>query len=128
MIRQMNHEFYANENSLDGLKKHGANSGITQGQESLSFSDKELYSLIKSLGLDVLALKESVKRLETLSRKAAPEEWITSSEVMKMLQVSKRTLQHFRNAGLLPCSRLGQKYYYRRQDIRDLLKKGMKRG
>jgi len=56
----MNHEFYANENSLDGLKKHGANSGITQGQEALSFTDKELYSLIKSLGLDFLALKEAV--------------------------------------------------------------------
>ncbi|WP_300101959.1 helix-turn-helix domain-containing protein [Alistipes sp. Marseille-P5061] len=40
-----------------------------------------------------------------------------SEEVCRALNISKRTLQSYRDRGAIPCSRLGGKFYYRRRDL-----------
>ena len=35
----------------------------------------------------------------------------------RALNISKRTLQSYRDLGAIPCSRLGGKFYYRRRDL-----------
>ncbi|EFK59653.1 helix-turn-helix domain-containing protein [Sphingobacterium spiritivorum] len=43
--------------------------------------------------------------------------WLTTEEVSKLLKVSKRTLQKYRDEGKLGFSQIGSKIYYRSTDI-----------
>ena len=45
------------------------------------------------------------------------ESWIDGQVVMQTLHISPRTLQTLRTNGILPFSRIGNKIYYRKQDI-----------
>jgi len=49
------------------------------------------------------------------------EDWLDGQIVMHALQISPRTLQTLRSNGTLPFSRIGNKLYYRRQDILKIL-------
>ena len=52
---------------------------------------------------------------------ATLEDWIDGQMVMQALHISPRTLQTLRSNGILPYSRIGNKLYYRRQDIEKIL-------
>jgi len=41
-----------------------------------------------------------------------------------VLNISKRTLQAYRAKGIIPCSMIGGKYYFRESDVSDILKNG----
>ena len=49
------------------------------------------------------------------------EDWLDNQDVMQILHISPRTLQTLRSNGILPFSRIGNKLYYRRQDLQRLL-------
>ena len=49
------------------------------------------------------------------------EDWLDGSDVMRLLKISKRTLQTLRDTGKLPYSHLGGKIYYCRLDIQRIL-------
>lgn len=48
-------------------------------------------------------------------------DWFDAQDVMQALHISPRTLQTLRSNGTLPYSRIGNKIYYRRQDIIKIL-------
>jgi hypothetical protein len=48
-------------------------------------------------------------------------DWLDNQDVMLALHISLRTLQTLRSNGTLPFSRIGNKIYYRRQDILKIL-------
>nr|WP_281625476.1 helix-turn-helix domain-containing protein [Segatella salivae] len=39
----------------------------------------------------------------------------------RLLNISKRTLQHYRDTGVLPFAQIGHKCYYKREDVERLL-------
>ncbi|MDR1756999.1 MAG: helix-turn-helix domain-containing protein [Culturomica sp.] len=49
------------------------------------------------------------------------EDWLDGQSVMLILHISPRTLQTLRSNGTLPFSRIGNKIYYRKQDILKIL-------
>lgn len=49
------------------------------------------------------------------------EKWFGNEDVCRLLQISKRTLQTYRDTGILPYSRIGRKRYYRVSDIEQLI-------
>lgn len=49
------------------------------------------------------------------------EKWLGNDDVCSVLQISKRTLQSYRDNGILPYSQIGRKCYYRVSDIEDLI-------
>ena len=49
------------------------------------------------------------------------ERYLTDSEVAKILKVSRRTLQEYRNDGVLPYILLGGKVLYRESDLEKVL-------
>jgi hypothetical protein len=53
--------------------------------------------------------------------KTSLSDWLDSQDVMQALHISSRTLQTLRTNGTLPFSRIGNKIYYRRQDIEKIL-------
>jgi len=48
-------------------------------------------------------------------------DWLDGQNVMQMLHISPRTLQTLRSNRTLPFSRIGNKLFYRKQDINKIL-------
>ena len=90
----------------------------------LIFADQELE--VGFIGkLD--ALFEGIERMD-VGHKASPsnEQFLTDKEVSAWLKVSRRTLQDYRNNGILPYTQVGGKILYRASDIERTLIKGYK--
>mgnify|MGYP005874608093 CR=1 FL=1 len=49
------------------------------------------------------------------------ERLLDNHDLCKLLNVSKRTLQHYRDTGVLPFAQIGHKCYYKREDVEQLL-------
>lgn len=68
------------------------------------------------------SVKELNKRLN--SKEKEPKEiWLDNQEIMQLLKISKRTIQHYRDTGLIAFSQVGNKIYYKQSDIEEMLTK-----
>lgn len=76
------------------------------------------------------AFQRLMKKMEEIESKLdlqkAPmplsEKWLDNQDACQLLHVSKRTLQSYRDLGVLPFSQIGSKIYYRAADIEEHLK------
>ena len=68
------------------------------------------------------ALLEGIERMDA-SHKASPsnEQFLTDKEVSAWLKVSRRTLQDYRNNGIIAYYQLGGKILYKESDIESML-------
>ena len=71
------------------------------------------------------ALFDGIERMDA-SHKASPshEQFLTDKEVSAWLKVSRRTLQDYRNNGMVSYYQLGGKILYKESDIENLLMSG----
>ena len=87
--------------------------------------------LIMSHNVGVKNVLDSMKDVLALYKKVAgnyrpmldSERYLTDREVSEILKVSRRTLQEYRNEGILPYIPLGGKVLYRESDLEKLLEK-----
>ncbi|MDR1182794.1 MAG: helix-turn-helix domain-containing protein [Bacteroidales bacterium] len=49
--------------------------------------------------------------------------WLDNQAVCRILSISKRSLQTFRDKGLIPYSQIGHKCFYRQEDVREFIEK-----
>lgn len=49
------------------------------------------------------------------------QKWLDNQEVCELLKISKRTLQTYREKGLMPFSQIGHKMFYRPQDVERMI-------
>jgi hypothetical protein len=67
-------------------------------------------------------LKEFSKQIKELCGDGQDKEkWLGNDDVCQLLQISKRTLQSYRDTGTLPFSQIGRKCYYKVADIESLI-------
>lgn len=71
-----------------------------------------------------------MSRIETLedaisqrNKKELGEEWIDSVNVRKMLGISPKTWQMYRDKGLIPYSKIFNKIFVKRSDLEDFMMK-----
>ena len=73
-------------------------------------------------------LWELLEMTENVVQKYTPifkeEKWLDNQEVCLMMDITKRTLQTYKDKGLLPYSKLNRKNYYKRSDVQALLEAG----
>ena len=63
-----------------------------------------------------------VKEIEQLCGEINMDgKWLDNQEVCLLLQISKRTLQYYRDSKTLPFSRFGAKCFYKASDVEKLL-------
>ena len=69
-------------------------------------------------------LKKVLNVISALS-KSSPltEQWLDNQDISNLLHVSKRTLQNYRDNGIIPFSQIGGKIYYKASDVEKLLLK-----
>ena len=63
-----------------------------------------------------------------LNTKQLSEIWLDIQDACQLLKISKRTLQAYRDKGILPYSQYGGKIYFRANDIEDHLKRNYNKG
>ena len=65
-----------------------------------------------------------IERVEKINNKDPLEDrWLDIQDVCELLHISKRTLQSYRDKGILPFSQIGAKIYYKSSDIQKHLEK-----
>ena len=73
-------------------------------------------------------LKVLLELTENATRKYNPifkgEQWLDNQEVCLMMNITKRTLQTYKDKGMLPYSKLNRKNYYKLSDVQALLEAG----
>jgi len=75
------------------------------------------------------AFHEIMKKMEDIQKQLKAKEkepkdiWIDNDELAKMLKVTKRTIQNYRDNGIISFSQIGSKLYYRLSDVEDMLMK-----
>jgi excisionase family DNA binding protein len=68
-----------------------------------------------------------MRKLLEEERKKSFIEWLDNNEAAELLKVTKRTLQNWRDEGLIGFSQVGSKIYYNREDIDRMLLKHHKK-
>lgn len=83
------------------------------------------------ISMDERVFRSLESRLETIEEKAGRmhrnqsdlrlKKWLDNQEVCETLAISTRTLQSYRESGLLPYSIIRHKLFYRPEDVQKLL-------
>lgn len=82
---------------------------------------------VKNIHLNFDRLLASLEKLLSKQQSSVfSDELLTDKEVAHLLKVSRRTLQDYRNNGILPYTQVGGKILYRTSDIEHTLMKGYK--
>lgn len=68
----------------------------------------------------VRAIEEKAGLLSRRYEDIGLKKWLDNQDVCEMLGISKRTLQTYRNKGLLPFSRIKNKLFYKPEDVEKL--------
>ena len=68
---------------------------------------------------ELFALK--VNRLCERHANKGLEDWLDNQDVCQMLNISKCTLQGYRDNSMLPYTKISRKLYYRVKDVRKLI-------
>ena len=55
------------------------------------------------------------------AKDAGLKKWMDNQEVCEILRISKRTLQVYREKGLLPFTRIKNKFFYKPEDVQNML-------
>ncbi len=82
--------------------------------EAIIIKNKEFKEFVETLN-------ELKKALEENKNTNLKGQWLDNEEVGNILKVSKRTLQTYRDRGILPYSQIGNKIYYKADDIQSHL-------
>ena len=61
-------------------------------------------------------------RLLQGSKESQVKQWLRSSEVRKMLNISPGTLQNLRISGILPYRKIGGSMFYNREEIEKIMR------
>lgn len=83
--------------------------------------------------IEVEAFKEIVSKIDAINLSLATKEnvptekWLDNKEFMKLMNVSIRTAQSYRDEGIISFSQIGNKIFYKRSDIEALLMKNYRK-
>ena len=68
---------------------------------------------------EILSLAECCHK--AFGEKSKHTDWLHNGDVSRLLNISKRTLQHYRDTDVLPFTQIGHKCYYKSKDVEALL-------
>ena len=68
---------------------------------------------------EILSLAESCHK--AFGEKSKHTDWLHNGDVCRLLNISKRTLQYYRDTDVLPFTQIGHKCYYKCEDVEVLL-------
>ncbi len=85
--------------------------------EVISFERSTYEELLTSFNSFVAKMKEMANR----GKDKGLSDWLDNQDVCQMLNISPRTLQTFRDNGMLAYSQINRKLYYKPEDVESIL-------
>lgn len=79
--------------------------------------ERQTFDLIKDR---LMLFTKQIKKLCT--NEHTNDKWLDNQDVCELLNISKRSLQYYRNCGKLSFSQINNKCYYKVCDVKKLLK------
>lgn len=86
---------------------------------------------MKIINIDAQTFEEMIEKFNAFTRKVdsicdkhkdkALQDWIDNQDVCTILNISKRSLQTYRDNGTLPYTQIGHKMYYKPEDIEKIM-------
>ena len=107
------------------LHRAGAQNAATQENSNNKQNNRSMGYLIitdqnwQKLRDEILSLADCCHK--AFGEKCKHTDWLHNGDVCRLLNISKRTLQHYRDTGVLPFTQIEHKCYYRREDVERLL-------
>jgi hypothetical protein len=93
--------------------------------ESQAFS--QLLTNLDNLTREIRSQNSSIKTKDDQTKPkeklALGDQWLDNEDVCKVLRVTKRTLQNYRDNFVLPFSQIGKKILYKASDVQLILEK-----
>jgi hypothetical protein len=71
-------------------------------------------------------LHQEIIKLKVVKDNDPGAGWLDNNDLVRILRVSKRQLQNYRDQGVLPFSQHGSKIYYRWEDVESYLMRNYK--
>lgn len=99
--------------------------GYSNPQTDYLYKPKVMKTILISTDSNVF--QELISKIENIetnvikNSKLTKDVWIDNEEMLKILKISKRTAQHYRDTKLIAFSQIGSKIYYRLCDVEELL-------
>ena len=81
----------------------------------------EIINLLLQLSDEIKYIKAYLEVYRKTRLERFNEAWIDGQDIMQTLHISKRTLQTWRDSGILPYSQIKGKFYYKLSDIESIL-------
>ena len=106
---------------MNALRLLGANFAADNSKKAymeIVIIEKEAFEAFMS---EVSALTEKVDRLCARGAERRLKKWMDGEDVCRLLRFSPKTLQGMRDRGIVACSQVGRKFYYRTEDVERLL-------
>ncbi len=70
---------------------------------------------------DILAKMDKILNAVEYSKNVPSEKFVDNADFIRLMNISKRTAQTWRDEGVISFSQVGSKIYYRMSDIESLL-------
>lgn len=103
----------------------GTRCNMIKKNSSLEYNTSQNRIVIEMPYEEYVALHRRLDNLEQLitdrNKADRDNDWIESEEVMRILGVSGKTWQNYRDQRLIPFSKIGKKIYVRREDLDNFL-------
>lgn len=78
---------------------------------------------LKTLTAKVEDMRQDIKMLLSKMTSHSSDNWVDNQDAMRLLGVSLRTMQKYRDSGFIGFSKFGKKIYYKVSDIENLFEK-----
>lgn len=62
-----------------------------------------------------------MKNTQTILQEEQPKKWLSPDDVCRLLGISKRTLQSYRDMKIIPFIQIGRKIYFKASDLDDYM-------
>ncbi len=86
---------------------------------------------MKIINIDAQTFEEMIEKFNAFTRKVDSicdrhrdkglQDWIDNQDVCTILNISKRSLQTYRDNGTLPYTQIGHKMYYKPEDVEKIM-------
>jgi hypothetical protein len=87
----------------------------------------EVITLPSEVYNDLVKKIDEIAARLTSKEKEPKEVWLDNEEFLKLLKISKRTGQLYRDTGKVSFSQIGSKIFYRLSDVEEMLKRHHKK-
>src|SRR5699024_447695 len=94
---------------------------MIDGRTYYKASEVQDFQNRKAKVLTARMIEKKVTVICSQTKDAALKKWMDNQEVCGILRISKRTLQVYREKGLLPFTRIKNKFFYKPEDVQSLL-------